>query len=312
MNAVENKKGLGRGLASLLRDEGQDYAALDKLRQSKTVGVEQIQPCKTQPRKHFDEKELEALAESIKSKGILQPLLVRRKAGAGNTYELVAGERRWRAAQMAGLHEVPVVIKDLNDLEVLEISLIENIQRQDLNAIEEAQSYDRLMKDFKYTQDEVATALGKSRSYIANILRHLMLPPDVQKMVFDGKISAAHARTLLTSTNPSDLAAEIMSKDLNVRQSEELARAQKMAPAKNDSKSGAKIINLQSKAKFSPQNQNAEKGPDANTRDLENQLAAILGMRVEIQFAGKAGQLTVHYQNLEQLDDVLRRLGQKK
>lgn len=302
MNAVEAKKGLGRGLASLLGDEGQDYAALDKLRQSKNVPIEMITPGKFQPRKTFDSAELESLADSIRGKGILQPLLVRRDPAQSNRYELIAGERRWRAAQIAQLHEVPVVIKEMTDQDALEIALIENIQRQDLTAIEEAEAYSRLMKEFGHTQEEMADALGKSRSYIANTLRLLQLPQDVREMVSQGSLSAGHARTLLSSENPSEMAKEIVEKSLNVRQVEEMTKAQK---------SGGKVVTIGRAAKPGNQNQPGNAGADANTRDLEKQLSNILGMRVSIQFSGKAGTLAVHYQGLDQLDDLIARLSKK-
>jgi len=304
MNA-DMKKGLGRGLASLLGDESNDYAQLDKLRTSKNVGIELIRPGKFQPRKEFDPEALNQLADSIRAKGILQPLLVRRDPQNPNQYELIAGERRWRAAQIAKLHEVPVVIKDLSDLEALEIGLIENLQRRDLTPIEEAMAFKQLMVQFNRSQEDMAAAIGRSRSYIANMTRLLDLPKSVQSMLASNQLSAGHAKLLVGLSNAQDLAAEIVSGQLSVRAAEQLVQSSR---GKTESKSTPSGI-----AASRPANINlpGNDGPDASTRDLEKQLMQLLGMRVDIKFMGKSGQLTIHYQTLDQLDDVLRRLGKK-
>ncbi len=312
MNA-DVKKGLGRGLASLLGDETADYAQLDKARAGgKTVPIGSIMPGKFQPRHDFEPAALQQLADSIAAKGVLQPLLVRRDPKNPNQYELIAGERRWRAAQLAKVHDVPVLIRDMSDREVMEVALIENIQRQDLNPIEEAQGYYRLTEEFGRTQDDVAAQLGKSRSYISNMMRLLDLPKTVRDYVRSGELSTGHAKLLIGRKDAETAAREIVEKQLNVRQAESFLGLGK-------TKSASGIVNVQGRASFTPANDtNAAANPsktninndgaDASTRDLEKQLSQILGMRVEIRFSGKSGQLTVHYQNLDQLDDVLKRL----
>ncbi len=283
MAADESKRrGLGRGLSALLGDEIEDYAALDRLRVAKMVPVEQLRPGGAQPRKYFDDETINALVESVREKGILQPLLVRRDPQQSNAYEIVAGERRWRAAQRAQLREVPVVIKELDDSEALEIALIENIQREDLTPIEEADAYQRLMDEFSHTQEALASSLGKSRSHIANTLRLLSLPDAVKTMVNEGKISAGHARALVTAAEPEALAEKVVRGGLNVRQTERLAKATGVSapPA----------------------------AKDPNTAALEDDLAQLLGLKVAIRTRGEGGSLTVAYETLEQLDDLLHRL----
>src|SRR3546814_664800 len=195
---------LGRGLAALFGGENEDYASLDKVRSSKTVPIEHLRPGRFQPRHHFDEAAVDALAESIKAQGILQPILVRRHPDRPNEFEIVAGERRWRAAQRAKLHEVPVVIRDLSDAQSLELAIVENVQRQDLTPLEEAEGYRRLIDDFQHTQEDLARTLGKSRSHIANTLRLLALPEGVKLLLGEGKLTAGHARTLIGCDNRSD------------------------------------------------------------------------------------------------------------
>lgn len=280
---------LGRGLSALFGEATDDYTALDKVRQSKQVPIEFIHPGKYQPRRTFDEEALQGLVESIRDKGILQPLLVRREPDTTNSYELIAGERRWRAAQIAGLHEVPVVIRDLSDREALEIALIENIQRQDLTPLEEAEGYRRLMDEFEHTQEDLARAVGKSRSHVANMMRLLALPDPVKSLVQDGSLTAGHARALLTAPDPAAVAREVVKRGLNVRQTEDLMRGG----------DGAKP---------------GKKGGSAAPRDvdlvrLEEEISATIGLKVAINPQGKRGTITIHYQTLDQLDDVLRRLG---
>ncbi|WP_193366790.1 ParB/RepB/Spo0J family partition protein [Pelagibius marinus] len=285
---------LGRGLAALFGEEEEDYASLDKVRSTKSVPVEHLRPGRFQPRHHFDEAAVNALAESIKAQGILQPILVRRLADRPNEFEIVAGERRWRAAQIAKLHEVPVLIRDLSDAESLELAIVENVQRQDLTPLEEAEGYKRLIDEFQHTQEDLARTLGKSRSHIANTLRLLGLPEGVKLLLDEGKLTAGHARTLIGCEGAEELAQKIISRGLNVRQAEKLVQNTKAAPA------GAKPAKLA----------DADKAKDTDTLALERDLTALLGLKVSINFQGNGGSLTIHYRTLEQLDDVLHRLNQ--
>ncbi len=283
-------KGLGRGLSALLGDDAEDYAALDKVRSTKELPIEFLKANPDQPRRVFVEAEIDELAASIREKGILQPILVRPLDEGTNDYQIVAGERRWRAAQKAQLHNVPVIVKDLTDREVLEIALIENIQRADLNPIDEAAGYRALLQEFDHTQEELSKVIGKSRSHIANVMRLLSLPDDVQKYVIDGHLSAGHARALVNVDDPSGLAREIVAKELNVRETEELVRAGK--PRRRPS--GRKPV--------------AEKDPD--TIALEQNLTNTLGLSVEITFdEEKGGDIRISYKTLEQLDDVCQKLS---
>lgn len=282
------KRGLGRGLASLLGEETEDYASLERIRQGKTIAVDLLQPGRHQPRHRFDEEAIATLAQSIREKGVLQPILVRQLEGS-ERFEIIAGERRWRAAQIAGLHEVPVLVRHFTDNDALEIALVENVQRQDLTPLEEAEGYRRLMDEFAHTQEDLAKVIGKSRSHIANTLRLLGLPPKVKEMLEAGALSAGHGRALLNVANAETLAKEIVRKGLNVRQTEALVRRQQTAkdPAK--------------KTVFAK---------DTDTLALERDLSTLLGLRVAIRFHGKSGgELTIHYRTLEQLDDVLHRLS---
>jgi ParB family transcriptional regulator, chromosome partitioning protein len=279
------RRNLGRGLSALFGEESEDYAALDRLRQAKTVPVDFVRAGRFQPRRHFDEAALQALAESIRDRGVLQPILVRRHPDDASAYEIIAGERRWRAAQLAQLHEIPVVIRELDDREALEIALVENIQRQDLTPLEEAEGYRRLMDEFAHTQENLAKSVGKSRSHVANMMRLLALPETVKLHVEAGRLSAGHARALLNAANPTDLADEVVRRGLNVRQTEHMAQA---------AKSGHRRV---------------APPKDADTAALERDLANLLGLKVTVNFAGRGGALTIHYQTLEQLDDVLRRLN---
>ncbi|MDR9427887.1 MAG: ParB/RepB/Spo0J family partition protein [Salibaculum sp.] len=286
-------RGLGRGLSSLMSDVvAQDATAGDRssateTRPDRTVPIEKIRPNPDQPRRSFNDAALTELADSIRSKGVIQPLIVRATDDA--MFEIVAGERRWRAAQKAGLHDLPVLVRDLSDTEVLQFAIIENIQRADLNAVDEATGYRQLMDRFNHTQEELASALGKSRSHIANLLRLLTLPEDVQQLMSDGRLSAGHARTLVGKDNAGDLAREIIKNDLSVRQAEKLASTTRKAASP-----GPKL---------------AEK--DADTKTIEKELAAHLGMGVSIDHeAGvESGKLTLRYRDLGQLDDLLRLLS---
>ncbi|MDJ0943396.1 MAG: ParB/RepB/Spo0J family partition protein [Kiloniellales bacterium] len=292
MAKQDRPSNLGRGLAALLGDETEDYTTLDRVRTSKQVPVEFLHPGRLQPRRYFNEESLAALAESIRENGLLQPILVRRDPEQPDTFEIVAGERRWRAAQIAQLHEVPIVIRELSDAETLQLALIENVQREDLSPLEEADGYRQLMAEFSYTQDALANVIGKSRSHIANTLRLLNLSEPVRELLTEGKLSAGHARALLNAEAPEKLARKVVDKGLSVRETERLAnqtKAKDSAPKK-----AARVA--------------AEKDP--NTVALERDLSALLGLKVSVTFHGSGGALTIHYNTLDQLDDVLHRLHQ--
>lgn len=256
----------------------------------RSVSIDLVQRNPQQPRKHFDEAELTELSNSIRTHGVLQPILVR--PIADGRFEIVAGERRWRAAQRAGLHTIPAVVRDLNEVEVVEIAIVENVQRTDLNPIEEAQGFQALIDRFGRTQEDIAEAVGKSRPHIANMLRLLKLPDDLQEMVRDGRLSSGHARAILTAPDPRGLAQRVLSEGLNVREVERLAQQAK------DEKHGPRV------AAAAPAL--AEKSAD--TRALEQSLSNALGLEVTITDKGGAGELKVSYKTLEQLDDVMRRL----
>jgi ParB family chromosome partitioning protein len=293
MSEEGGKRNLGRGLSALLGAENEDYASLDRVRLSKMVPIELVHPGPFQPRHNFDDEQLQALAESIRANGILQPILVRRHPQTPNAFEIVAGERRWRAAQIAQLHEVPVLIRELGDREALELAIVENVQRQDLSALEEAEGYRRLLEEFGNTQEDLAKHVGKSRSHIANTLRLLNLPEGVKLLLEQGKLTAGHARALLNAGDPVALAEKVVAKGLNVRQAERLVQ-------------GARVPAAKVSAVAKP----AAPVKDADTAALERDLSALLGLKVTISFQGQGGSLTIHYQTLEQLDDVLQRLSQ--
>ncbi|HXL99397.1 MAG TPA: ParB/RepB/Spo0J family partition protein [Rhizomicrobium sp.] len=279
------RHGLGRGLSALIGDEAPAPARTEAGRPPRTVPVAFLRPNRLQPRKTFAPQELEDLANSIREKGVLQPILVRTVAGEANAFEIVAGERRWRAAQMAKLHDVPVVVREMGDSEALELAIVENVQREDLNAIEEAAAYHQLMDRFAYTQERLAQEVGKSRSHIANTLRLLRLPESVKAMVRDGRISAGHARTLIGAADPEARAHDIIRGALNVRQSEQRSK----------SKSGRA---------------NAPIVKDADTKALESSVSNHLGLKVQILHKGESGgEVRIAYRSLEQLDDLVRRLS---
>lgn len=288
----KKSRGLGRGLSALMSDVAADDAPqAQPKRPDMVVPIEQVQPNPDQPRRTFDNDALNELSASVAEKGIIQPLIVRRSPTADNTYEIVAGERRWRAAQMAKLHEIPVLLRDYDDAEVLEIAIIENIQRADLNPVDEATGYKQLMDRFGHTQDKLASALGKSRSHIANLLRLLNLPDEVQTYLINGQISAGHARALVGHDQAVELAREIIQRKLSVREAEQLA---KKAPAiKRRSVPGAPVPK------------------DADTVQIENELSASLGMKVTIDHPAGAegGKLVIGYKSLDQLDDLMRALA---
>ena len=293
------QRGLGRGLDALFEDEEATFAVAAESEAPatagprKVVGIGQLTPNPDQPRTYFDPKYINELADSIKLHGLLQPILVRPVPNNKDMFEIVAGERRWRACQKAQIHEVPIIVRDLDDSQVLQIGLIENLQRQDLNAMEEARGYQRLIDEHGFTADNVGQAVGRSRSHVANMIRLLHLPQSVQTMVVDGSLSAGHARALINAENPALLAQEVVSKGMSVRQTEEFAA----------DKAGRKI---QARGK-------TVAGPtfkDPNTMALEKDLANILGLKVTIAMKGEIhGSLSIDFSNLDQLDDVILRLS---
>lgn len=284
------RSSLGRGLSALMADLQTDDAPVAR-EGTLSVPTEQITPNPDQPRRVFDQAALSELADSIRHRGIIQPLIVRQHPDDSNIYQIVAGERRWRAAQIAQLHELPVIVRGFSDEEMLEVAIIENIQRADLNAIDEAASYRQLMTRFGHTQEKLAEALGKSRSHIANLLRLLNLPDQVQEWVRDDKLSAGHARALVTAENPVPLARKIIEKDLSVRAVEALMREKSSNPAK-------------------PAKSGGHSDKDADTRALEGDLSAALKMRVQIKHSGTdGGQLVITYRDLEQLDKLCQTLA---
>lgn len=291
-------RGLGRGLSALMADINispiQADGAPSAGKRAEVLPVDRLRPNPNQPRRTFAEGDLGDLAASIRAKGVLQPLIVRPAADGGG-FEIVAGERRWRAAQMANVHEVPVVIRDFDDTEVLEVAIIENIQRADLNAIEEALGYRQLMDRFGHTQEKLAEALSKSRSHIANLLRLLSLPGEVQDLVVAGKLSAGHARALITSPDASKLAAQVVERGLSVRETEGLVKR----PMGGGGTSGGN----------GKRGGGSEKDPD--TRALEGDLAANLRMAVSIQHeaGSERGTLSIRYNTLDDLDFLCQALA---
>lgn len=292
MDKKTKPRGLGRGLSALMADVTTEAQNSDRsVGPDIHVPIEKIFANPNQPRRRFEQSDLDDLTASIKEKGVLQPLIVRPREN--DTFEIVAGERRWRAAQAAQLHEMPVLVREFDDVEVLEVAIIENIQRADLNAVEEAAGYKQLMENFGHTQERLAEALGKSRSHIANLMRLLNLPLDVQKMLQDGELSAGHARALVTSEDPSALARVIVKGGLSVRATEALVKKQ-----------GSKDKPVRKKS-----SQAYEK--DADTKALEADLSANIGMKVAISYkpGQEAGEVTIKYSNLDDLDNLCRILS---
>jgi len=288
--ADEHRSRLGRGLASLIGDVGGEAAKAERPRTQRKVPIEFVKPNPRNPRKVFADAELDELAASVKEHGIIQPLVVRPLRGSSDQFEIIAGERRWRAAQRVGLHEVPIVPVEVSDTDALEIMIIENVQREDLNAIEEARGYHALATEFKRSAEDIAKVVGKSRSHIANTMRLTKLPADVQDLIDKGKLSAGHARALISADDASALAQRVVSEGLSVRQTEQLAH-EKGVPAKPQ------------KARTG----RAQKDPD--TLALERQVSDILGLGVSIDHRNSGGTMHIRYTTLEQLDDILRRLG---
>lgn len=293
--AAQNKHGLGRGLEALFGDDDFDLnldlntSGISVKSGVQDIPVSKLTAGKYQPRQNFDNEALEALAESVKEKGVLQPILVRKLATG---YEIIAGERRFRAAQKAGLTKVPVIIKEMDDNEVLEVALIENIVRQDLTAIEEALGFEQLMQQFSYTQEKLSKVVGKSRSYIANSLRLLSLPQDVQDLVNNGKLTSGHARTLVGNENASSIANQIISEGLNVRQAENLASALKQEAPLNTIKKEKKV-------------------KDVELQTIEKDLTQKIGLKVQIN-AGKngKGKIILNYNDISQLENIINKLEQ--
>lgn len=287
--ADEARSRLGRGLAALIGDVGDETAAVERTRSQRRVPIEFLRPNPRNPRRAFADHELDELAASIRERGIIQPILVRTVRESVGAFEIIAGERRWRAAQRAGVHDVPVVLLEVSDREALELAIIENVQREDLNPLEEAMGYQALIDEFAHAQDDVAKIVGKSRSHVANTLRLLKLPDSVRAYVSSGKISAGHARALIGQPDPEGIARAIVEQGLNVRQVEALAQERAAKLGKNP-KSRARI------------------DKDADTRALEKRLSDALGLTVTIANRGESGELKVRYRTLEQLDDLVRRL----
>ncbi|HLN36432.1 MAG TPA: ParB/RepB/Spo0J family partition protein [Xanthobacteraceae bacterium] len=283
---------LGRGLAALIGDVGTESSA-ERPRGQRRVATSSLRPNARNPRRLFSDTELDELTASLRERGMIQPIVARPVRGAPDAFEIIAGERRWRAAQRAGLHEVPVVIIEATDEESLQLAIIENVQRADLNPLEEAEGYRALVEDYNHTQDDIAKMVGKSRSHVANTLRLLKLPPSIRGYIFKGKLDAGHARMLIGQPNAEKLAEEIVARGLNVRQVEEIARQESGRNGKPHPRKGS-----------------AEKSAD--TLALEKRLSDALGLVVKIDARGERGIVNIRYRNLDQLDDLAERLEKKR
>ena len=278
------KKGLGRGLSSLMGDTETVQTKNSNVGQETKIPIANLKPSPSQPRRLFNKNSINELADSIKAKGLVQPLVVRPSPSDSNNYEIIAGERRWRAAQIAQLHEVPAVIRNFNDTEALEIAIIENVQRSDLSPIEEAAGYKRLIENHGHTQEDLSGIVGKSRSHIANIIRLLSLPQSIQDMITEGKISSGHARAIMNSAFPEQLAEKIINENLSVRDAENLAK---------DKKVSIKKVKLK----------------DPDTIDLENKISEKLGLTININHKGKkGGSIKIDYKTLDQLEMITQKL----
>jgi ParB family transcriptional regulator, chromosome partitioning protein len=294
--AMADHSRLGRGLASLIGDVGEESTtpSTEQGRKPRRAPIENLKPNPRNPRKNFTDTELDQLASSIKERGLIQPIVVRTLAGERDTFEIIAGERRWRAAQRAGLHEVPIAVVEATDKQSLEFAIIENVQRADLNPMEEAAGYAQLMEEHNYSQEEVAQIVGKSRPHVANTLRLLKLAPPVQHFVRSGKLSAGHARLLVGLADAEQIAWRAMQLDLSVRALEDELREDRERHAIPEiGKAAAR----------------AKPGKDADTRALEKKLSDALGLTVSIEQRGERGTLTIKYKDLDQLDAVLKKLG---
>ena len=286
--ADDGKSRLGRGLAALIGDVGEETKIVERSRNARRAPIEFLKPNPRNPRKNFSDADLEELAASIKERGIIQPIVVRAVKGAKDTFEIVAGERRWRAAQRAGLHDVPIVPVEVTDDEALQLAIIENVQRADLNALEEAMGYDRLASDFHHSHEDIARIVGKSRTHVTNTLRLLKLSEPIKAYIHAGKLTAGHARMLIGQPNAEELAEDIVNRGLNVRQVEAIARG--------DGKKQARAVK-------------AKHRKDADTLALEKRISDALGLKVIVDHRGKGGVLHIEYSDLDQLDVVLWKLG---
>jgi ParB family chromosome partitioning protein len=280
---------LGRGLASLIGDAGAEPVAAERGRGHRRVSIAFLRPNPRNPRKVFSDVEITELADSIRERGIIQPIVVRTVRGATDSYEIIAGERRWRAAQRAGLHDVPIIVHEASDAEALELAIIENVQRADLNPLEEAAGYQALADEYKYTQDDIAKTVGKSRSHVANTLRLLKLPESVKAYIDAGKLTAGHARALIGLPDSEAVAREIVARELNVRDVEAFAQQHAAAAGKAKKK-----------------RERAAK--DVDTLAVEKRLSDALGLTVTLETRGEAGKVQIEYRDLDQLDEVIRRL----
>ncbi len=298
MSEDSSKKRLGRGLAALIGEPDTGAAALPgqapEVRADRKAPIEHLRANANNPRRHFDDSELDDLARSIREHGIVQPILVRTARGGGSgiaRFEIIAGERRWRAAQRAGLHEVPVIVREVDDKQALELAIIENVQRSDLNALEEARGYHQLIEEYSYSQADLGNVIGKSRSHVANTLRLLKLPKAVQEFVSSGALSAGHARTLVTAEDPQKLAERIVKDGLSVRQAELLAQEAQQGEGSN------------AKPGRAPEVKNAD------ARALEKRLSDLLGLQVSVNWSDSgSGDIKICYRSLEQLESVCRKL----
>ncbi len=296
MDEKKNKsRGLGRGLSALMADVNQEIAPQKSQAPRKAdmrIPIERVHANPDQPRRAFNEEALRELANSIAEKGVIQPIIVRKHPTIDAEFEIVAGERRWRASQIAQLHEIPAIIREYTDTEVLEVAIIENIQRADLNPIDEGAGYRQLMQKFGHTQEQLSSVLGKSRSHIANVMRLLNLPEGVRQYLTDGKLTAGHARALVGHDDAQNIADHIVLKGLSVRDAERIAKEGLTKP--KSAKSVRTAINK-----------------DADTLQIEGELSAAIGMKVAIDHSadGEGGRMTISYKNLDQLDDLLRALS---
>ncbi len=288
--ADEARSRLGRGLASLIGDVGGEQSKVDRSRAQRRVPIEFLKPNPRNPRKSFIDADLEELAESIRQHGVIQPIVARPVRGAPDHFEIIAGERRWRAAQRAGLHDVPIVPVEVSDNDALQIMIVENVQREDLNAMEEARGYHLLVDEFKHGVEDVAKAVGKSRSHVANMMRLTKLPTDVQDLISAGKLSAGHARALIGLADPSQAAARVIGEALSVRQTEALAHEAGVPSRKARSEKAQ---------------------PDPNLLALEKRLTDAMGLKVSVDHKDPAGTVHIHYRTLEQFDEIVRRMAGK-
>jgi ParB family transcriptional regulator, chromosome partitioning protein len=289
MMADDGRSRLGRGLAALIGDVGDETKSAERGKTQRRVPIEWLRPNPRNPRRNFAEAELDELAASMRERGIIQPIVVRAVRGAADAYEIIAGERRWRAAQRAELHSVPIVPIEATDAQALELAIIENVQRADLNPLEEATGYQSLIDEYRHSQDAIAKIVGKSRSHVANMLRLLKLPESVKALIADGKLTAGHARMLVGLPDPEKAAREIVARGLNVRQVEALAQ--------DRARASGKAVRTR-----------ARSHKDADTAALEKRLSDALGLTVAIDHRGEGGVLSVRYRSVDQLDEVIRRL----